>query len=159
LDKTISGPGLPDNLRWTYQYGPKNQSWSQDCKAAGCVDTKTLEVHGPEGWSRYTFSNRWEHSEGKLLKVEQGSGPGHILRTESTTYLMNPAGQRYPVVMGINPFDRGDRTTEILQPVIRREIRQDGVVFKWEVAQTGGVHDLDHFGRPITITRSSEVSP
>jgi YD repeat-containing protein len=159
IDKTITGFGIPANTKWTYTYGATNQSWLQNCPNDSCTGTKTSEVTGPEGWTRYTFSNRWQHSEGKLLKVEQGSSPTNILRTESTTYLMDPTSQRYPLVIGINPNDRGDSTTEVLLPVVKRQILQQVRLFTWQIGAVGGVYDFDSFGRPTKITRSSAPSP
>lgn len=159
VEKTITGPGLPSNMKWAYTYGAPNQSWAQNCPNESCSSTKTVAVAGPGEWSRYTFSNRWEHSEGKLLKVERGSGPTNILKTEITTYLLDPTGQRYPKVVGVNPFDRGDRTTEILQPVIKRETIQQARRFVWQVGATNGVYDLDRFGRPTKVVKSSAPAP
>jgi hypothetical protein len=154
--KQISGPGL-ETLVWDYQYGPAtNESWLEDCTNNSCIATKTVSVDTPDGFVRYTFSNRWKHSEGRLLKVEQAeTSTSAPLRTEVTTYLWDPSGQNYPPTIGQNPFDRGDQTTESPTPMIRREVTQQGRVFTWAVPRTNAVYSFDVFGRPTKVVRSS----
>lgn len=158
--KTISGPGLP-MATWTYAYSTPAPSWLEDCTAT-CVATKAVEVSGPADFTRYTFSTRYEHSEGKLLRVERGSGSASLLETVDTTYLADPTGQPYPAMIGRNPFERADNTAERHVPVIKRVTTRQGQVFKWEVSADCGTSTalcLDHRARPTKVIKSSEAAP
>lgn len=153
--KKISGPGIATPSTWTYTYGAPNNSWLENC-AAGCTSSKTVEVTGPSDWTRYTFGNRYEYNEGKLLTVENGSSAQSILRAESTAYLMNTSGQAYPDRIGWSFYSRGDHMAERYFPVIQRTTQQQGRSFTWQVA-TGCAYGycFDQFARPTKVVKSS----
>lgn len=145
--KQIAGPGIP-TYQWNFAYGPPNGSWLQDCGA--CADIKTVTVTGPDSeWIRYTFSNKFQAGEGKLLKTETGTGPNGILRTETATYWLDPVGQPYPDRIGVTPFTRSDRTSEKHAPLLQRQIAQQGATYTWLA------NGFDQFAYPIKATRSS----
>ncbi len=151
--KKIEGPGLPSGgYTWNYTYGPPNNS-EADC--SGCVDTKTVVVQGPDDWVRFTFSNRFQQGEGKLVKTETGTSAASILRTETSAYRIDPAGQAYPPRIGQTPFTRSDRTSEKHAPNIQRQIVQQGTTFTWQVNQNNGVYQFDAYANPLSVTRSS----
>ncbi|MCI4567113.1 RHS repeat-associated core domain-containing protein [Lysobacter sp. CFH 32150] len=155
IQKTISGPGLPV-AQWSYTYGPPNNSWAEDC-TSGCVATKTVEVTGPGDFVRYTFGNKYRDTDGKLLKVETGSALTSILKTETTTYLLDPTNQAYPSQVGRSPYLRGDHSAEKLTPSIQRQITQQGTTFTWQANQTNGVYSFDQFANPLSVTRASSL--
>jgi hypothetical protein len=133
LSKTISGPALDAPMRWTHAFGPVHRSWTEACPDATCPSTKVLEVTGPGEYRRYTFGNRFRESDGKLLKVETGSSPADILRTEVSTYQLDPAGQAYPSRIGRSPYERGDQAGTRIEPLARRVTTQQGRDFTWQV--------------------------
>lgn len=152
-EKKLSGPGIPAPLVWTYAYGAPNNSWEANC-AAGCIQTKTTEVSGPESeWNRYTFGNRYVSNEGKLLKVETGTGPASVLHVEETTYQLTTTGQPYPARVGWSPYSRGDHMSERLTPVLQRTVLRQGTAF------TRTVNSYDAFARPTNVTKSSAPVP
>lgn len=152
IQKKIEGPGLASPNIWTYSYGAPNNSWEENC-AAGCVATKTVEVTGPDSWTRYTFGNRYRHSEGRLLKTESGSGPTNILEVEETVYQTDPTGQPYPQYLGSSLYTRGDYMAGKLTPVKTRTIKRQGTGFTYTA------NSYDQYARPISVTKSSAPSP
>lgn len=150
IQKKITGPGLP-TYQWTYTYGPPNNNWAQNCPNNSCPATKTVEVAGPGEFARYTFGNKYKETDGLLLKVERGAGAASILRTETTSYLLNPVGQPYPAIVGLSPYERGDQSGMVYKPVLQRQIVQQGTTFTW-LAQ-----GFDPFANPTKATRSSTL--
>lgn len=152
LQKKVEGPGIASPSLWTYSFGALNNSWEENC-ASGCVATKTAEVTGPDSWTRYTFGNRYRHSEGRLLKTETGSGPTNILEVEETVYQTDATGQPYPQYIGAGIYSRGDLMAEKLIPVHTRTVVRDGVKF------TTTVNTFDAYARPASVTKSSAPTP
>ncbi|NEL80827.1 MAG: wall associated protein, partial [Xanthomonas perforans] len=77
------------------------------CKSESCSGTQVTEVTEPEGiWVRYTFGNSYRYNEGKLLKVERGSGPAAIQQVETTNYLWPFDGQPFAAKIGSTQQDR-----------------------------------------------------
>lgn len=155
--KTVSGPGAPA-VQWTYAYSPGTASWAENCVSVACTTTKTVEATGSGDFRRYTFSNKYGESEGKLLKVETGASSSTILRTEITDYVTNPAGQLYPALIGYNPFGRSDGTAQVLRPKWRSSTTQQGRTFTWRVAATcgsGTTYCFDQLARPTKVVKSS----
>jgi YD repeat-containing protein len=149
--KTISGPGLP-TYQWQYAYGVPNDSYADEC-SAGCADTKTVEVTGPGKFQRYTFGNRFQQTDGKLLKLETGTSPTAIQRVEVMKYQLDPTGQPYPIRVGRSPFIRSDRTAEPLMPLKSTTISQQGTTF------SSVVNSYDQYARPTNVTKGSAPSP
>ncbi|KFN40991.1 RHS repeat domain-containing protein [Arenimonas oryziterrae] len=157
LRKTITGPGLAP-AQWSYDYGPANDSYAGECTEP-CPGTKTVDVHGPGNeFTRYTFGNRFFDNEGKLLKIEQGSGPDAILTTQETTYLLDGRGQAFPAQVGVSPYLKGDRAGERLTPPVSRVITRQGTSFRWEVARdANGAYAFDAFARPLRVIQASSL--
>ncbi len=145
--KAISGPGLAGPLSWTYAYGPPNASWSTAC-GTGCITTKTLEVTGPDEFARYTFSNKYAESEGKLVKQETGPNASAILRTETLDYQLSATGLAYPDHVGHSPMSRTDGMAGNPVPQKGRSVVQNGATFSSSVAAA----DFDLFARPTKTT-------
>ncbi|MEZ5464169.1 MAG: RHS repeat-associated core domain-containing protein [Lysobacteraceae bacterium] len=151
--KTITGAGLPaGGYAWTYDYGLPRNSWLQDCPTpASCYDTKLVTSTGPDGFARYTYGNRYQTNEGKLLKVERGPTSASILRSETTTYELNSASKPYPEWIGRSPYSRGDHSGEKLTPVLSRVTTQQGKNFSWTAST------FDAYANPLTVTKSSNL--
>ncbi len=152
VQKKIEGPGITSPYLWTYAYGTPNNSWEENC-AAGCIATKTAEVTGPDGWTRYTFGNRYRQSEGRLMKTESGTGPTNILEVEETAYQTDPTGQPYPEYVGTSLYTRGDYMATKWTPVRTRTVTRQGTKF----VQT--TNSYDQYARPTSVTKSSAPSP
>jgi hypothetical protein len=155
-NKRISGPGLT-TAEWTYVYGPANASWTTQC-SSGCMTTKTVTVTGPGDFNRYTFGNRYENNEGKLLKVEAGSSSSSILKVEDSTYALDPTGYPYPPEIGLSGDYRGDSSALRHTPLLSRQVVQQGRTFSWQVPATcGGGSEpcFDVYARPTTSVKSS----
>lgn len=156
--KKITGAGLAP-MQWTHTFGPVNRSWKEDCPNNSCADTKTLEVVGPGDYRRYTFSNRWRVSEGKLISTETGANAYDILRREDNLYQLDPTGQAYPAIIGRAVYPRSDAMSTKHAPLFKRVVTQQGRTFNWEVARACGANGttacFDAFARPTRVIRSS----
>ncbi|MGO4220777.1 wall associated protein [Lysobacter sp. TAF61] len=167
--KRVTGPGLVAAL-WTYNYYDETM-WAQNtgpictsgscmqptCVSDDCARTATTEVAGPGGeWTRYTFGNSYRYNEGKLLKVQRGTGPGDIRRTDSSTYELAQSGQSFATPIGTSPQLRGSGfTSEYLRPQRSSVIDLDGVLYTSTVAS--GVGGFDAFARPLSVTKASNL--
>ena len=153
--KQISGPGLA-TATWTTSYGPANASWDADCPSTSCPSTRTVTTSGPSGtWSRQTYGNRYRENEGKLLIVETGSSASAILRTDTTSYLLDPTGQAYPSRVGASANYRSERASEKFAPAWKQTTVQQGATFTWQVPSATGVYSFDAYANPTQVTRSS----
>jgi RHS repeat-associated protein len=168
--KRITGPALTA-AEWNYSYASLS-SWfmhasgggyplcgsGSDCSAPQCVGdscagTASTMVSGPGGqWQRYSFGNSYRYNEGKLLKIETGTGPLSILSTQSNVYQLNPVGQPYPAKIGTSPQYRTDNyASEILTPQRSTAIVRDGVTF------SSLINTFDTYARPLSTTKSSTL--
>ncbi|NUO75108.1 MAG: RHS repeat-associated core domain-containing protein [Lysobacter sp.] len=154
-------------MQWTYGYsasiffapgtGPTcggSNCGAVVCTSDACAGTATTVVNAPGGqWSRYTYGNSYRYNEGKLLKVERGSGPTTIGQTQTTTYNLATSGQPFPTPIATSPQPRGDGfTSEYLRPETRNTIVQDGVTY------SSAVNLFDGFARPTSVTRASTIN-
>lgn len=146
--RTISGPGMAD-MTWTYEY--TNRSAWRPCGVV-CDVGKTVVQRDPAGHAtRYTYGNRFEVNEGKLLKEEHGWDGVSALRTVTTRY-KSPIGAAYPEVYGTTEKSMGDAGTNIRNmPVDERVTTQQGVDFTWRA------DSFDVFMRPTQVTRVSSA--
>lgn len=150
--RQISGPGLT-TLTWQYEYGPANNSWSEDC-VSGCAATKYVDVTEPDGVRvRHTFSNRYRYLEGRELSTEVFDASGVSQRKTTYAYQTDPNGQPYPAEIGAEGYLRGDQSALKFDPPLSTVVRQGGVDFKYEV-QT-----YDDLARPTRVKRSSAPAP
>ncbi|HEY0659730.1 MAG TPA: RHS repeat-associated core domain-containing protein [Lysobacter sp.] len=165
VSKRISGPGLA-TMEWDYTYGAAIYwapgtgpvCFSGDCGAPRCLSdscagTAVTTINGPGNeWLRYTFGNSYRYNEGKLLKVERGTGPTDILKTETTTYELAQSGQPFLTPIGTSPQPRGNGfTAEYLRPQKAASILQGGETF------SSTVDGFDEFARPLSVTKSSTL--
>lgn len=166
MRKRITGPGLLP-AEWSYSTGA-TISWAAGtgpvcrtldcgepkCISDDCAGTVVTTVLGPGDVTlRYTYGNSYRYNEGKLLKVEHGSGTA-VGRTETTAYVLATSGQPFPIPIGTSPQPRGDGfTSEYLRPLRLTEIVQDGTRF------TRRVDAFDEFARPVQVTRQSAPAP
>lgn len=163
--KVLSGPGV-EPAEWNYSYGG-TISWaagtgpvctSGDCAAPRCLDdacagTMAATITGPEGsWTRHTYGNSYRYNEGKLLKVEQGTGPQQILQVTQQRYQWPLAGSQFAARLGSTQQPRtAGYTAEYLRPIIETIISRDGANF-------GSRHtSLDGQARPLTTVASSSL--
>ncbi|ALN93751.1 RHS repeat domain-containing protein [Lysobacter gummosus] len=164
--KTISGPGLA-TMQWNYSYGSTiffapgtgpvctgSNCGAVVCTSDACAGTSVAIVTGPGGeWTRYTYGNSYRYNEGKLLKVEKGSGPTAIAQTQTISYNLATSGQPFPTPIATSPQPRGDGfTSEYLRPQLSTVIAQDGVTYSRTVGS------FDAWARPTSITRFSNIS-
>jgi RHS repeat-associated protein len=147
-NRKISGPGMAD-MNWTYVHG--GGSSVSACGAACDVGTSVLE-HDPAGHTtRYTYGNRFEGNEGKLLKVEHGWDGTSAVRTVTTRYRAAGAGP-YPIEFGTTDRYMGDAGTNIKNmPVDQKMTSQQDVTFTWLA------DSFDGFMRTTQVTRSSTL--
>jgi hypothetical protein len=90
VSEVLSGAGMPPQT-WSYSYSPANVSWNDDaCATSGtCVTAVYTDVTDPNGNdTRYTYSNRFDATEGQLLRTDTYSGAygGTLARSEVNTY-------------------------------------------------------------------------
>lgn len=172
--KRIYGPGLV-TAEWNYGYGA-TISWfltgggtedlpvctsgdciQPQCVSDACAGTSVTSVLGPgSSFQRYTFGNSYRYNEGKLLKVESGSGPDNILSTRLHTYELASSGQAFPTPIGISPQLRGEGgfVAEYLRPQRSTVTVQQGVTFSSVV--NGG---FDRFARALSVSKGSSQWP
>jgi RHS repeat-associated protein len=147
--RTISGPGLVD-MTWTYEYA-SHGTWAP-CGQL-CDLGKTVLQHDPAGnTTRYTFGNRFEVSEGMLMRVDYGWDGTSAVRTVTNQY-KSPIGAPYPETYGTSTdFAMGDIGTSMRnRPLEQRVTTQQGVNFTWHADA------FDVFMRPTQVTRSSSL--
>jgi YD repeat-containing protein len=153
--KTITGAGLSSQT-WSYGYSGANASWVGDC-AAGCASTVTTDETDPDGRaSHYTFSNRFDESEGRLLTTEFHNGGlgAPVVRAQSTGYA-SPAAGPYPAHVGtlFGSYNRMNiAQLGTLAPQSLNVTTQDGDTYTWQ-AET-----FDVFAQPVKVKRFSSVA-
>ncbi|MBV6740892.1 RHS repeat protein [Xanthomonas vasicola] len=163
--KRLSGPGI-DAAEWNYAYGgtasfapgtgptcTSGACAAVICKSESCSGSQITQVSEPEGiWVRYTFGNSYRYNEGKLLKVEKGSGPTSIEQVDTFTYLWPFEGQQFATRIGNTQQERGDGfSSEYLRPESAKSVSLDGVTFNRSVSA------FDAMARPLTTTRWSSL--
>jgi YD repeat-containing protein len=154
--KTVSGAGVPTQT-WTYNYSPANQSWSDDACASNssCPASVYTDVIDPAGRNvRYTFSNRFDASEGQLLRTDYYTGDANsaVLRSETNVYA-EPSSGPWPSSMVIDLQDRDNqaRTTK-LSPLKQRTITQEGDTYTWQALA------FDSYARATDVKRFSSIA-
>jgi len=133
-NKTFTGAGLPASQSWNYNYSPANDSWDNDC-VNGCPSTIWTDVVNPDGrTTRYTFSNWFNISEGRMLRTDMyvGNASSALVRSEIDQYA-NESNGPWPSWFG-NSF-QGQRinaaVTSQLAPLLQKDIQQDGDTYTW----------------------------
>ncbi|MDE2154877.1 MAG: hypothetical protein KGJ32_03135 [Xanthomonadaceae bacterium] len=157
--KTFSGAGLPTRT-WTYTYSPPNESWLQDC-GGGCVSTVWTDVLDPAGHDvRYTFSNRYDVTEGQLLRTDYytGGNTSTILRSETNAYAAPTTGA-WPATYVASLQDRTNQaqTTE-LSPLNQRTTIQEGDTYTWQAQAFNAFAQVTQAKRFNTIAGQSAIT-
>jgi len=152
VSEVVSGAGMPTQT-WNYSYSPINQSWSNDpCATSGtCATTVYTDVTDPNGNDiRYTFSNRFDATEGLLLSktYANGAAGSPLLRSETYTYA-NPTGGPWPTTYGTDLLYRDNQAqvTE-LSPQSQHTITQDSTAYTWQAMafnEYGEANDVKRF--------------
>ncbi|HEX7801988.1 MAG TPA: RHS repeat-associated core domain-containing protein [Pseudoxanthomonas sp.] len=168
--KAVSGPGLTA-AEWNYSYDPQIGvryrggatmqypvcNWgSFDCAGAPCTSddcagSSKTTVTGPGNeWTRYSYGNTYLYNEGKLLKVERGTGPGNVLDTVTKTYDLTRVNQVYPARFGTSLRGNGDGfQSEFHRPLKTSATVRDGASFNYSVTA------FDAFARPVNVDKWS----
>ncbi|WP_233842208.1 hypothetical protein [Dyella sp. 2HG41-7] len=153
--EVVSGAGVPTET-WNYSYSAINRSWTSDSCASNssCPSSVYVDVTDPGGNdTRYTFSNRFNATEGQLLRTDRysGSSSGTLIRSEVNTYA-NPTGGPWPSNYGNDLQDRDNnaRTTEI-SPLSQRTITQDSQNYTWQATA------FNAYAQPTDVKRYNDV--
>ncbi|MFC3650100.1 hypothetical protein ACFONN_00975, partial [Dyella humi] len=156
VGESLSGAGMPTQT-WSYSYSPANESWSSDaCATSGtCPATVYTDVTDPNGNdTRYTYSNRFDATEGQLLRTDTYSGAagGTLMRSEVNTYA-NPTGGPWPTAYGTDQLlrDNQPQVTE-LSPVSIRTITQDGQNYTWQAML------FNAYAQPTDVKRYNDIA-
>jgi len=149
--EVLSGPGLPAQT-WTWSYSAANQSWLSDPCGSSCAATVYTDIVDPSNHNvRYTFSNRFDASEGLLVRKDEYSGAAGstILRTEIDTYATG--GGSWPFYGNDLQNRLNHAVTEQFSPLSTRAITQDGATF------TFTANSFDGYARVTKQTESSTL--
>lgn len=126
VGKQMSGVGMPTQT-WTYAYSAVNGQGNWSTCTGTCPETKTVTVTGPDGANKVmTFGTRHNTTDGKLLRTDEYSTAGALLRTTAQAY-------RIGREMGLSVLDMGDGATSSMRqdPLSSKTITQQGVAFNW----------------------------
>ena len=174
--KRITGAGLPTS-DWNYSYSPNFSSvyqggatkdypvcdWANfncalpPCPPSSCTggSSKTI-VTGPGGeWTRYSYGNAYLNNEGKLLKVETGTGATNILRSVTNAYDLSKTDQPspgYPARYGSSQRGDGDGfPAEYHRPLVSATTAQQAATF------TRTNLSFNSFAQPTSVKRESSL--
>jgi YD repeat-containing protein len=152
--KSFNGAGISARA-WTFHYSPPNQSWISEC-TSGCNTTLWTDVIDPEQrTTRYTFSNKFDVTEGQLLNVVAYAGAAGttVLNQESSVYAATSGG--WPTAYGDAIQSRVNRaTSQQWSPLIQKSITtREGDVYTW------AAEAFDAYGNTIKTKRFSSVNP
>ncbi|HLO95775.1 MAG TPA: hypothetical protein VK195_15795, partial [Burkholderiaceae bacterium] len=152
--KTVTGPGLP-TMSWTYAYSPPVSSWYADCATStSCPSTAWTDVTNPQGNRHRTiFSNKFDETENAVLRDEEYSAAGSLLRAVDHAYATVAAGAAnpypWPAHVGNDKRNRvNPQTIGQWRPERQSVIAQDGVNF------TRTVNAFDAYARATDVTRA-----
>jgi len=148
--KTFTGPGV--SYEWTYSYPLATASWHQQCGA--CDFTSHSDVKDPQGnFTRYTFSNRFDETEGLPLKVEkhQGALTDAIVETDTSLYLPGTTGP-WPAQYGYNfTVNLNDAKLTEKASLAAKTVARGADTFNWQALS------FDARARPLQVSRSSNA--
>ena len=155
--EVLSGPGMPTQT-WSYSYSPFAVSFDDDaCATAGtCASTVYTDVTDPNGNdTRYTYSNRFDATEGQLLRTDSYSGAagGTLVRSVVNTYA-NPTGGPWPTAYGTDLLEDRDNyfQTEELSPQSQRTTTQDGQNYTWQAMA------FNAYAQPTDVKRYNDIA-
>ncbi|WP_049622456.1 hypothetical protein [Frateuria defendens] len=122
------------NQTWNYAYSPPNENAIENC-SNGCVSTVWTDAIDPEGHAkRYTFSNRFDATEGLLLSTDfyAGAAGSALIRSEQSNYA-NPTGGPWPTSLGSSlQLYMNEALLRTLSPQSQRVLQQDGDTYTWQ---------------------------
>ena len=154
--EVLSGSGMPTQT-WSYSYSPFVVSFDDDaCATSGtCATTVYTDVTDPNGNdTRYTYSNRFDATEGQLLRTDSYSGAagGTLLRSVVNTYA-NPTGGPWPTAYGTDLLEDRDNyfQTEELSPQSQRTTTQDGQNYTWQAMA------FNAYAQPTDVKRYNDI--
>ena len=156
VSEVLSGAGVPTQT-WSYSYSPANVSWNTDpCATSGtCATTVYTDVTDPGGNdTRYTYSNRYDATEGQLLRTDyyNGSTSGTLMRSVANTYA-NPTGGPWPASYGADLLYRDNQAqAQELSPLQQRTITQDGQNYTWQALA------FDAYAQPTDVKRYNDIA-
>ncbi|WP_249405158.1 RHS repeat protein [Stenotrophomonas sp. CFBP 13725] len=158
-DKTISGPGLPTPLTWSYSYGNGFEPlWGSAGSPAvypctTCKQEKSVTVANPDGTSTvHRYGSQYALNEGRLLGTSTVDATGNVVSTRSSVYMsaaevaVQPFASAYGLIYGSD-----DPSTAQVRPVVAEAIDQDGVSYQTSMLS------FDGYARPIRVNRSSAL--
>lgn len=154
--KSFSGAGVATE-NWTYNYSAPNQSSNADaCYSSGtCASTVYTDVVDPNGNDvRYTYSNRFDATEGQLLSTTYyaGGAGGAVLRTETNTYA-NPTGGPWPSQYGQDLQGRNNWwQTQEVAPLQMRQTQEEGDTYTWQALA------YDAYTHPTDVKRFNSIA-
>jgi len=155
---TYAGAGLSSNETWHYSYSAPNASWTSDSCAStqSCPSTVYTDVTDPGGnVTRSTFSNRFDASEGKLLRTDMYAGAtvsGTPLRSELLSYAPATGGP-WPVNYGWDYTGRTNiGTTTEVSPLNEHKTTQDGQNYIWQALA------FDAYAQPTDVKRYNDIA-
>ncbi|MFC3654552.1 hypothetical protein ACFOPN_02335 [Xanthomonas hyacinthi] len=167
LQKKLTGPGLPTQGEvWSYVYGPPNHCWAPSqvypgflgapnivCNANSPVTKEVLVTSPDSSVTRYTFGNRYNQTEGRMLRVDFNWNGTSAGRTVQYAYHSPKAGP-YSESFGYSIQPRGDSyLSNANMPEESVVTEEQGVLFK------SLVNSFDNFARPTSVTKSSSPRP
>lgn len=155
---TFSGAGIPTRT-WSYNYSPSNDSWST-C-AGSCPTTVWTDVVAPDGSTeRSTFSNRFDVTEGQLLRRDDYSGaPGSstLLRSQLNSYAP-PTTAPLPAMAGyIGMLNVNRDQLQLYSPLNLRVINQDGDTYTWQAEGFNSFEQVTQAKRYSSIAGQAAV--
>lgn len=153
VSKSYSGAGLSQQ-NWGYNFSATNESFSKDC-SSGCASTVWTDVTDPSNnRTRYTFSNKFDWTEGKLLETDYFAG------TTSTTPIKAqasgfaaPTSGPWPSHFGYSKQDYINAgQLEQVSPESQTVVSEDGDSY------TRQVQAFDNFAQPTQVARSNSIA-
>ena len=155
--KTISGPGLPNALTWTYSYGGGyqplygNPGTPSTYPCSTCATEKEVQVANPDGTKViYRYGFQYELNEGRLLGSRILDAAGNVVSSSATIYMTKAVAEtqafapRYGLI-----YNGEDPSTARVEPVVSTVVQQDGGTYQ------SINNSFDSLARPVSVTKSS----
>ena len=153
VSKTYSGAGISPQT-WSYSYSPRNDSFSKDC-ASGCPSTVWMDIVDPSSnRTRYTLSNKFDYTEGKLLETDYFSGTSSAtpLQSQFLGYA-SPSTGPWPVHFGASHQDYiNPAQLEQVAPQNQTVVFQDGDTYANQVSA------FNIFVQPTQVSRFNSIA-
>jgi len=154
----------------TWEFPVCRLAWNEcikpPCVSDACAGFATTTVTSPNNqWVRYRHGNSYRYNEGKLLRVDVGSGtapvattnvddiPTNALQTTRYVYDLDFVDGVYKKRWGLGSRATGDSwSNEYHRPLLKTTTQQQAVDFIWQA------NTFDSLARPLSITRFSRLS-